>query len=354
MRNQYKIMHQGGFTLIEMAVVVFIIGIIGFTAFDGIEAMIRWNSKVQTEGRLKDIRNAIEAAYRDHATLIDSNAVAELDFNLASVPQVKMLNQVPIAGQRCAATSANFAGIASYSSMSTNAIAVDGFGVPWCVFVNPQATATINGQQVKYHSVAIVSGGINGVIDIGTKLDAAGNLVLAGDDTGVLFDGRNFAQSALAQTMTALQRATASLEQYYLARYQSDPSRSIAIDYFSCADTSCPTASTNWPRWDANNQLLPTGAPAPGSLSGGVCAPVAMWTGAAGLVDPAAVLGLSKDDVTDGFGNILMFDNCSNAVRSPNNNLTPAMSIAPYTSQVSTTLPGPTPTVISATAVGSI
>jgi hypothetical protein len=53
----------------------------------------------------------------------------------------------------------------------------------------------------------------------------------------------------------------------------------------------------------------------------------------------APSLSLTKDDVTDGWGNIINFDNASNAVRSPVN--TDATKVLPpYTAQVSTTLPG--------------
>ena len=73
-------------------------------------------------------------------------------------------------------------------------------------------------------------------------------------------------------------------------------------------------------------------------------------TTGAPTTDVASVLSLSKNDVTDGFGQIMRFENATPSVRSPDNSNNTSMQFPPYTALISTTLPGGS--VLSQAVVG--
>jgi hypothetical protein len=259
-------------------------------------------------------------AYFFNAKTIEANTLAKIDFGTNGI----MNPATAAAGARCTATSAQFLPWSSYAGKAATAMVNDGYGAPLCVLISAQNSISINGLNIYYHNVAFVSGGANNVLDAGTALDAQGNLTLGGDDIGVLFDGKSFASDEYKITAEKMRAIALALSQYYNSRYQSDPSRSSAVDYFSNGTGSADP--TRWDSANAGNVIAFTTTPSPMYINGAT-------------TELAPSLSLTKDDVTDGWGNIINFDNASNAVRSPvNTDATKALP--PYTAQVSTTLPG--------------
>jgi hypothetical protein len=61
------------------------------------------------------------------------------------------------------------------------------------------------------------------------------------------------------------------------------------------------------------------------------------------------VVGLVREDVTDGYGQIIQYDNCGAGIRSPSN-ADAAMQLPPFTTAVQSTMPDGTQLI--ATAVG--
>jgi hypothetical protein len=183
---------------------------------------------------------------------------------------------------------------------------------------------SIGGVDTFYRVIAIVAPGQNGRLDtIGnctTGLSAAGELTLCGDDEGVLVDGFTVAADLLRQTLARMQLVATAYQAYFQSRALADPSRDASINYF--ASGGAPAE-----RWDAGGQmpLSACGAPSPMLVPAG--------TG------PAAVLGLSNVDVTDLYGQVMQYDNCSNEVRNPQNTDV-ARQLPPYTASIVTTLPG--------------
>lgn len=331
-----KLKFAKGFTLVELLVAVSII--IVFSAFfmKDLGSILDYKARVDTENKLKAWRKGVESVYLTNSSTIDNDATAKL--TMLDATQISP-TAVATANKKCTLTAAAalpFANRAGYSSTDLNK---DGHRSSFCLFITPRLSDAINGTTLYYHSVAVVSGGGNGVIETTTTLDnTTGNLTIdpASDDVGILFDGRRFAADRYEQTIAAMTRTVQAYSTYYSARYQSDSSRSLSTDYFSCGnDTACPSTAA---RWDQAGEMISTCA-----------APLAMVQATG--VSPHTVLGLSAIDVTDGWGSLFKIDNCTNAVRSPNNT-TAIRKNPPYTATISATLPGGS--VLSMTAVGQI
>lgn len=317
---------QTGFTLIEMAVATVVIGLMVGIIYKALGPMLSWKSRADTEQRMALLKNALETAYRQNMFTIDGDAVGRLNFGAAG--NIDPVNPNP--NGFCDAPDNALAPIALLLRSSPNQAMRDGYGLDFCLAIDPRAPIAYNGQNLPYHPVAIVSGGPNGEIAAGTVFNN-GQLTLASDDIGVVVDTAGQAIGAYERTMAALSKSAAALQQYYVARYQSDPARTPGTDYFGCGEAACPPAAAA-ANWDAANGLPTT------------CAgPVDMTTTAIGVV------GLVREDVTDGYGQIIQYDNCGAGIRSPAN-AAANMQIPPFTTAVQSTLPDGTQLI--ATAVG--
>lgn len=324
---------QDGYTLLEVVVALVLVTGLYAIAAESFGPALAFRAEIATKDRLDDLHQALYTAYKANALTVDANTGKTLDFGALGTMSEALPHPT---SQRCTSTAATVLPIARFSKSSAGEGFIDGYGTPLCVFITPQLTLDISGVSVLYHSVAFISSGKNGVIDSGTKLDdVTGNMTLGGDDIGILMDGQRFAEDRYKTSLDAVKKAADAYQAYFSVRYQSDPARSISVDYFSCGAETCPPTSAN-SLWDAGNGMPVT-----------CSAPIAMFqeTG----ISPSAVLGLSKSDVTDGYGNILTLDNCGATVRSPGN-ATAAMRAPPYTAVITATLPGGAK--LSQTAVG--
>lgn len=316
---------QGGFSLIELSIAIVMLGLLIGMIYSFMGPQLKWKSRVETDNRMAMLRTAIEAAYRLNMRSIDADAAARLNLGAAGV-----VDPVAPNGQGYCVPAANALAAMAQWLRSAPAEAIrDGYGRDFCILIGARQMLAYNGQNLPHHPVAIISGGAQPQVDAGTTF-VAGVLTLAGDDVGVVVDVPRLTMDAYTQTTTALSRATTALQQYYAARYQADPSRSPGIDYFGCGAAACPAGAPG--NWDAANGLPTT------------------CTGAVDMtVTAMGVLGLTREDVTDGYGQALRYDNCGAGIRSPNN-ATAAMQIPPFTTAVQTTLPDGTQLI--ATALG--
>ncbi len=309
-----------GFSLVEILVAIALMAIMTVAVAPQLKYLIGFQSAADTRNRLSELQSGFAAAYLANIGSIEADPGAEINFGVSGI----MAPATAAAGARCSAASGNFVAWSDYSGHAAASLVDDGYGAPLCIFINPQASMQSNGVTLYYHTVAFVSTGPNNVLDTGTGLNANGSLLLAGDDSGVLFDGRAFANSNFIVTAGKMRTIVQALETYYLARYQADPTRSSSIDYWSDG-----TGSPDPARWDSTN---------PGNLIGWLPVAAPMFTGSS--TDLASALSLSRDDVTDGYGNVIRFENAGNDVRSPDNGVDVNMTTPPYTALVSTTLPG--------------
>lgn len=310
---------QRGFSLAELAIVLALIAMITPLMFDSFAAWNRWKNRIDTQRKLADVRQALTAAYRDGIATAEADADAKLTLPTGVIPIV------PADGSgRCLSTDTTLSPIGPYSTQSPATLYRDGGGAPMCIFVSPRQSRQESGITLYYHSVAVVAPGPNGVLeattDCTTQFDNAGNLHLCGDDEGVVMDGAAIAHDALQATLQRLQKIAAAYQAYAASRFQVSTARDVGIDYFAATGPSAD-------RWDNGGNMPSTGCQGFKPLI------------AATTPSPHDVLGLSPLDVTDAYGQTITVDNCSPAVRSPDNP-TSTQQLPPYSALLRTTLPG--------------
>lgn len=321
-----------GFTLTELAIVLAVLVPLVLFVLDVLGPMLAFQGGLDNRRQLSEVRQAFIAAYRDNPLSVDGEAGARFVLPGGVIDAVA---PDPVSG-RCASGPATLAPLARYLPQSASTAFRDGFAAPMCLLMTGRLTRRIAGIDTFYRVIAIVAPGQNGRLDtVGsctTALSATGELMLCGDDEGVLVDGYNIAAELLQQTLVRMQRVATAYQSYFQSRAQSDPSRDASINYFASGGTPPE-------RWDA-------GGPMPLSA----CAAPSPLLDAAGT-GPAAILGLSNVDVTDLYGQVMQYDNCGNAVRNPQN-ATAAMQLPPYTAAIVTALPGGN--LLRLNAVGSL
>lgn len=328
-----QIHRQSGFSLIEVAVTIILVGMLYGVMMEGFGPAIQFRARVETEAKLKSLRTSLLTAYKDHMADVE----AEPGQKLVIGPGQEITQQLPGANGRCASASSTFFPVARYLETASTAAHFDGFNQPVCIYITPRQSVTVSGVALTYHSIAVISPNQNNQIDAGTALTAAGELSLGGDDSGVLLDGRAFVQAQFQVTLDALRRTADAYQAYFQARYQADPSRSASVNYFSCGVADCSAAGSS--RWDNGGIMSSLGS---GSVG------VAMdSTTPAGR--PYEILGLSQSDVTDGYGGTLQVQNQGDLCRNPSNS-NGALSSPPFTAVIYTDLPGGTR--VSQTVVG--
>jgi prepilin-type N-terminal cleavage/methylation domain-containing protein len=309
-----------GFTLTEIAIVLAVLVPLVLFVLDVLGPMLAFQGGLDNRRQLADVRQAFVAAYRDNALSVDGDAGARFVLPEGTIEPV-----LPDAASgRCASAPATFAPLARHLTQSASTAFRDGFAAPMCVLITPRLARNVSGVDVFYRIIAIVAPGQNGRLDTvagcSTGLSAAGELTLCGDDEGVLVDGLNIASELLRQTLARMQAVAGAYQAYFQMRAQGDAARDASINYFASGGTPAQ-------RWDSSGAM-----------------PLSACTGespllAAGGSPPAAVLGLSPADVTDPFGQVIQYDNCSNAVRNPQNT-DAALQSPPYTAAIVTRLPG--------------
>lgn len=319
---------QGGFSMIELAVTIALLGMLVSAVYNFIGPQLKWKSRADTENRMALLKNALETAYRQNIVSVDGDAQARLNFGVAG-----NINPVLPNGQGYCIPAANaLAPIALLLRSSPNEAIRDGYGLSYCLLIGARTVIAYNGQNLPYHPLAIISGGPNGQVDPGTTF-VAGQLTLASDDVGVVVDIPGQAIAAYVRTMEVLSRASGTFQLYFTARYQADPARGPGVDYFGCGGVTCPSG-TPAANWDAANGLPTT--------CGG---PALMTTTAIGVV------GLTREDVIDGYGQVVQYDNCGAGLRNPSN-VSATMQLPPFTTAVQTTMPDGTQLI--STAVGIV
>lgn len=309
-----------GFTLTELAIVLAVMVPLVLFVLDVLGPMLAFQGGLDNRRQLAEVRQAFLAAYRDNPVSVDGEAGARFVLPGGTIEPVV---PDPTSG-RCASGPATLAPLARYLSQSASTAFRDGFAAPMCLLMTERLARSISGVDAFYRVIAIVAPGQNGRLDtIGnctTGLSAGGELTLCGDDEGVLVDGFNIAADLLRQTLARMQLVATAYQAYFQSRAQADPSRDASINYFASGGTPAE-------RWDASGPmpLSACGAPSPLLLPAGP--------------GPAATLGLSNVDVTDLYGQVMQYDNCSNEVRNPQN-ADAARQVPPYTASIVTTLPG--------------
>ncbi len=316
---------QRGFTLMEMMVAMTLASVLIVLISNATGPGITFFARIETDSRLKDLRVALTAAYNDNATKVDANPAAVFTTSAGTLTPL-----MPSVNNLCVGTPTMFNAIARYLNTSASDVWHDGFGRSFCVYITPIQNITVNSITFNYHSVAVVSAGVDGAIDATTTLSPLGVLTLGGDDKGILIDGRSLMQDKVTQSLAVVNRAAEAYQTYFNTRYLANTTRDISIDYFASTDRGGNASSS----WDFGGAMPNTGGSAVNMVN----------------IGAHTVLGLTLSDVTDSFGQILLIDNSSDAVRNPQNAIG-ALQTPGFTARISTSLPGGQ--TLSRTVVGS-
>jgi len=321
-----------GFTLTELAIVLAVMVPLVLFVLDVLGPMLAFQGGLDNRRQLAEVRQAFLSAYRDNPVTVDGEAGARFVIPGGAIEAVV---PDPVSG-RCGSGPTTLAPLARYLPQSASRAFRDGFAAPMCLLMTGRLARSIAGVDAFYRVIAIVAPGPNGRLDTvancTTGLSPVGELTLCGDDEGVLVDGFNIAADLLRQTLARMQLVAAAYQSYFQSRALADPSRDASINYFASGGSPAE-------RWDAGGPmpLSACGAPSPLLVQAGP--------------GPAAILGLSNVDVTDLYGQVMQYDNCSNDVRNPQNTDV-ARQVPPYTASIVTTLPGGN--VLRVNAVGAL
>jgi len=299
-------MRQRGFTAFEVVLAIAVVAALAVTVLGPFGAYIDQAQKQDSRQRVRDLKQALEAAYRRELMTASLPGTAAL-----------RLGGVDLANNTLA-TPALMAPLERYASISAARLAQDGYNQPHRIFVSSELTQSITGTTLAYRIIAVVSVGHNGVLN-STFDVATGTLTPGGDDIVDVVNGYALVREAFDDAQRKLQTVSTAYQSYFLARYQANPTRSVSVDYFANSD---PTGAAS-PNWDADGVIL--------TSAGGMAS--------AEAVNLRAALGLSIDDVTTSLGAQIQVDNSSTEVNQPDQT-TSARALPPYSARLMAPLPG--------------
>lgn len=297
--------HQSGFTLVELALTVVLLGLLSWGVMGSYAYFARAQGEFATRDRMERLRTAFVSTYRSYSRAVDS--VSTQDFFLAAGQSIANNTD---AGN--ASTAAALVRVAEFGQLSPYEAQNDEFQGRFRFLVSSRlSTVMPSGYTVFFHKVAIVSPGYNRILEAGTTMNAAtGAVTVAGDDFAVVVDGFQVQRELAENTVSRVDKIAKAYELYFTNRYLANPARDVSIDYFAATG---PTPA----RWDAGGLA---------ANSGGVFAN-------ATALNMSAAIGLAANDLNDAYGTPIQVDNSSVSTRNPEN-ATVAMSIPPYSALV--------------------
>jgi len=148
--------------------------------------------------------------------------------------------------------------------------------------------------------------------------ESTGALTLKGDDVGMVVDGFKVQGDLYAITKRRMDKLANAYQAYFQTRFQSNSARNLNVDYFVSGSRGGADASL----FDGGGTVGTTGGLEVDSQT--IFAPT---------------FGLAPADYQDGYGNAILVDNSSDAVRTPDN-ANAAMQSPPYTILFKARLPG--------------
>lgn len=238
-----------GFTLVETLIALSLISVISMIVMGALSPWIGFKQKVDTERKLSVLRQGLTAAYQARAMEVDTGA----DGTFLGLTQ-----NPPDAAKRCQLSNGVFGEYSSFLSESAQQLERDGHANHWCVFISTPLSTTQEGLTIWFRNIAVVSTGINGVLDAGTQMNPDGSLVLNGDDVGTLVSGREVQSDKLRETLRRMNRIAQAYETYFTNRYLSNASRDISIYYFSKPFDAAGSVESTAQAWKPAGTILST------------------------------------------------------------------------------------------------
>ena len=253
-----------GFTLIEiviaLALMVLLMGVLIPLYFGAIKFYETYENNI----KLDNLAEGVKITYNKDAMSIDSSNYTynQISFNWMNTGVIGQSGQqqggaqgyytaVPAnpaydMGNPATTLMSGFNSIANNAGASPLALATDGYGRPFMVFVSPQLIGEYDGYPVYYHEIAFVSnsGGtvVNGIpkLNSGTKFECEQltstqsncTLSLGGSDKGIVISGFGTQIKLLSKTLENMNNLVKAYETYYTSSYLDSTNRDIADDYF--------------------------------------------------------------------------------------------------------------------------
>lgn len=328
---------QTGFTLFEVILGLIVVSILTAIVSTAQGPALTFFGKTESDSRLKDLRLAIENAYRENVNVVENVADAATAGRVFKTPSGTITELRPGANGLCAERLDAFRAIGPNLSTAGTLIIRDGFAHPFCIYITPRQAEVYEGADITYRTVAIVSGGVDGVVEPTTALSDDGVLTLAGDDRGITVPGRKVARDLIDRANATLDRVASAYSTFFTTRYLASVSRDVGVYYFSQSPAGISDG------YDENSPM-PSTSGAPADPAGGGSSQDMV------TIDAHTVLGLTPRDVLDPYGRNVRIDNASALVRSPAA-ADAQFQVAPFTARLAIITPGNR--VLSRTVVGS-
>lgn len=230
---------QGGFTLIEALVALGLAVTLAMFVLQSLAPWLDFRQRLENERRMQSMASAITAVYKNGLAVVDASADAEFTVQDGTAAAIAYQTEPAVAGGQCRGMLAT--GVGSSLHLVPRAAGVglaefelDGYNKSWCFYASERLSVTRNGLPLHYHVFAVVSTGRNGKIDTGTAFNTTlGTLDMAGDDRGVIVDGRFLQEAAFDEAKAKLGKVVRAYETYFTSRYLANPARDITVDYFT-------------------------------------------------------------------------------------------------------------------------
>lgn len=228
---------QRGFSLAEVLIALTVITIVSFLVIGAVGPWLSLKQNIDNDRQLQDIRQALTSKYESNGMAAERQSPLEF-FGFAT--------SVIGANGYCNSQATAFSSLNTLINDAGAQAASDGFGNPWCVFLSPQLVTPRDGTSVYFRNIAVVSAGVDGLLDAATRMDANGVMKFAGDDVGFVISGFDIQYPKVKETLRRLSRVANTYEAYFSTRFMAYADRDITRNYFSTA-------------WDGTGQVASTG-----------------------------------------------------------------------------------------------
>lgn len=244
------IKNQRGLSLLEVVLAISLGTIVLMSSFQQFMPWLQFRQKIETERRMEVLAKAIENAYQVHAGYID-----DLNKNFAGTAQnVTRMVFRPGAGvgvdasdyfdsrpclpamRDTASEEAIYKSFRSYVDMSDagSDMAVDGFGGTLCVYVSKVMYTNVEGMDLPYRNIAVVSKGMNNTSEVEFNEDTGEIVTESGsDDTVRIVSGLHIQKSKFDLAVQRLDRIAEAFSAHFQIMYLRNPVRDESLNYFN-------------------------------------------------------------------------------------------------------------------------
>jgi prepilin-type N-terminal cleavage/methylation domain-containing protein len=321
--------NEKGFTLIEILVALAILTVISLSLVQFLAPWMAFKSKLDTDRKLMEMKTLMTTIYERNAWAVETNSGANFTFSGGVLTSSTLTS-----ARSCNSQFTALSGLSSYFSDGLPAGENDGFGNTFCFLISPQLSTTLNGVNIYFHNIAVVSPGHDAQLDVGTNINpATGALTLGGDDTGILINGFTIQEKKVHETESRLARVGSLYESYFTARFLANPSRDVTIDYF---------ANGNPPgTWDSTGSIGGTGGTAQSVQSI--------------LGNPSTGLGIGPEETMSSYeiNNTLLVANYNECAAGACVRSSAGGGLPPFTALLLAPLPGPGANYLVKVATGN-